>query len=134
MSRKHNSSAPSRSYILACSTGSPASTRSTKFTPLTTRPSFTSRQGMTRIFNMESASVDHGESRGRIDASVVERPAADDPADTGLFLALQGGEVLEARDAAGRDHRRRQRKSEVDRGVQIDSAHRAVAVDIGEDD
>jgi hypothetical protein len=33
----------------ACSTGSPASLRSTKLTPLTTRPSATSRQGMTRM-------------------------------------------------------------------------------------
>jgi hypothetical protein len=30
--------------------GSPASRRSTKLTPLTVRPSFTSRQGMTRTF------------------------------------------------------------------------------------
>src|SRR6185437_6941627 len=52
MSRKHNSSAPSLSYSRACSTGSPASTRSTKLTPLTTRPAVTSRQGMTRIFSM----------------------------------------------------------------------------------
>ncbi len=32
----------------AISTGSPASRRPTKLTPLTTRPSFTSRQGMIR--------------------------------------------------------------------------------------
>ena len=37
---------------VAASTGSPASRRSTKFTPLTTRPSFTSRQGMTRTLNI----------------------------------------------------------------------------------
>ena len=39
------------------STGSPASRRSTKLTPLTTRPSFTSRQGMTRTLNMAQAAV-----------------------------------------------------------------------------
>src|SRR6478609_5336828 len=48
MSRKVSSSAPSSSYRRASSTGSPASTRSTKLTPLTTRPSDTSRHGMTR--------------------------------------------------------------------------------------
>ena len=39
----------------AASTGSPASRRSTKFTPFTTRPSFTSRQGMMRIFNIRAS-------------------------------------------------------------------------------
>src|ERR1700756_2552409 len=48
MSRKVNSSAPSASYCLASSTGSPASRRFSKLTPLTTRPSSTSRHGMTR--------------------------------------------------------------------------------------
>src|SRR5206468_3841752 len=36
----------------AASTGSPASRRSTKRTPLTTRPSLTSRHGMTRLANI----------------------------------------------------------------------------------
>ena len=49
ISRKTSSSAPSRSYRDASSTGSPASRRSVKFTPLTTRPASTSRHGMTRI-------------------------------------------------------------------------------------
>src|SRR3712207_6140630 len=48
MSRKVSSSAPSASYTRAISTGSPASRRSTKLTPLTTRPASTSRHGMTR--------------------------------------------------------------------------------------
>ena len=46
ISRNTSSSAPSLSYALPISTGSPASLRSTKFTPFTTRPLFTSRQGM----------------------------------------------------------------------------------------
>src|SRR5690348_10729335 len=37
---------------MAASTGSPASRRSTNCTPLTTRPSLTSRHGMTRTLNM----------------------------------------------------------------------------------
>ena len=48
MSRKVSSSAPSASYAAASSTGSPASRRLAKLTPLTTRPAWTSRQGMTR--------------------------------------------------------------------------------------
>ena len=40
ISRKHNSSAPCSSYIFACSTGSPASTKLTKLIPLTTLPFF----------------------------------------------------------------------------------------------
>src|SRR4051812_24653851 len=48
MSRKVSSSAPSASYTRAISTGSPASRRPVKFTPLTTRPASTSRQGITR--------------------------------------------------------------------------------------
>src|SRR5476649_775087 len=50
---------------MAASTGSPASRRPTKLTPLTTRPSFTSRQGMTRTFSItfspkSLASFGHG--------------------------------------------------------------------------
>src|SRR5262249_28261301 len=47
-SRKVISSAPAASYRLASSTGSPASRRLAKFTPFTTRPAATSRQGITR--------------------------------------------------------------------------------------
>ena len=54
ISRKQSSSAPALSYSIACSTGSPASRRSTKLTPLTTRPSFTSRQGMMRTFSISA--------------------------------------------------------------------------------
>ena len=46
ISKKQISSAPLSLYILACSTGSPASFNSTKFIPLTTLPSLTSRQGI----------------------------------------------------------------------------------------
>ncbi len=51
MSRKQISSAPCAAYLAASSTGSPASVMSTNWTPLTTRPSATSRQGMTRLRN-----------------------------------------------------------------------------------
>ena len=49
ISRKVNSSQPSAPYTLAISTGSPASTKLVKLTPLTTRPSVTSKQGIIRI-------------------------------------------------------------------------------------
>ena len=52
ISRKVSSSAPSASYSFACSTGSPASIRSTKLMPLTTLPSLTSRHGITRALNI----------------------------------------------------------------------------------
>ena len=49
MSRKTSSSAPSASYRDAICTGSPASCRFRKLTPLTTRPAWTSRQGIIRL-------------------------------------------------------------------------------------
>ena len=52
ISRKHSSSAPALSYALAASTGSPASTKLTKFTPLTTRPFLTSKQGMILVLSI----------------------------------------------------------------------------------
>ena len=52
MSRNTTSSAPAASYAFAISTGSPASFRSTKLTPFTTRPLFTSRQGIIRFVNI----------------------------------------------------------------------------------
>src|SRR5699024_5169635 len=49
ISKSTNSSAPFLSYSIAHSTGSPASRRLTKLTPLTTLPFLTSRQGMIRF-------------------------------------------------------------------------------------
>src|SRR6266566_8758314 len=49
ISRNTSSSAPSSEYRRPHSTGSPASRRSSKWTPFTTRPSFTSRHGMIRL-------------------------------------------------------------------------------------
>ena len=52
ISRNTSSSAPALSYAFAISTGSPASLRSTKLTPFTTLPPFTSRQGMILFVNI----------------------------------------------------------------------------------
>ena len=48
ISNMHISSAPSASYLLAASAGSPASTISLKLIPLTTLPPLTSKQGIIR--------------------------------------------------------------------------------------
>src|SRR5699024_3243135 len=54
ISRNTSSPAPAASYAFAISTGSPASLRSTKFTPFTTRPLFTSRQGIILFVNISA--------------------------------------------------------------------------------
>src|SRR5438270_860627 len=72
MSRKTSSSAPSASYTCAISTGSPASRKSVKFTPLTTRPASTSRHGMTRAFVMPSTRSCHRHQVEHVVAPVVE--------------------------------------------------------------
>src|ERR1039458_1238428 len=97
---------------MAASTGSPASRKSTKLTPLTTRPSLTSRQGITRTLNIAKNSYisahdlfgkpdptfpDHALGRrarvadqrqrgGRIEAAVIECAASDR---TGEFLGAR---------------------------------------------
>ena len=48
ISKNTNSSAPSSEYLQANSTGSPESLKLTKFTPLTTLPWATSKQGIKR--------------------------------------------------------------------------------------
>src|SRR6476646_5787197 len=101
----------------ACSTGSPASTRSTKLTPLTTRPSLTSRQGMTRAFSMSG--FQQLERAGDVDASVVERAAADDALDPGALLLLDLFQIGQGGNAARSDDRRGQRKGEIDGGLEI---------------
>ena len=55
ISRNTTSSAPASSYAFAMATGSPASTKSTKLTPFTTRPLCTSRQGMILFVNINSS-------------------------------------------------------------------------------
>src|ERR1700733_11458842 len=65
---------------MAAATGSPASRRLTKLTPLTTRPSLTSRQGMTRTLNMSGrcpGATQQRERLRRIEPAIVERAASD---------------------------------------------------------
>src|SRR6476661_2862783 len=95
---------------MAASTGSPASRRSTKLTPLTTRPSLTSRQGITRTLNIRillrrSARVaDQRQSRSGIEAAVVEGAAGNGAGELFGARLQQRLDVLDRGEAAGSDH------------------------------
>src|SRR5438094_337820 len=175
MSRKQSSSAPSRSYALAISTGSPASRRFTKDTPFTTRPSFTSRQGMMRLVSMTDVGKGlqlrsrslrprwtafliilqvherareksipfwpggekwlAGDRRQRgleVQFPVVERLAHDDSLNAWVER-LDGPDVLDSSDPAGRDHRHGRVLHEGIQGREIRSFQHPVSGDIGVD-
>src|SRR5579883_3049355 len=92
---------------MAASTGSPASRRFTQLMPLTTRPSLTSRQGMTRTLNISPCPrcFDHLQRRRRIEASIVQG-ATDDGA--GEFAGAGRNErayVFDRGEPAGSDQR-----------------------------
>ena len=74
ISRNTSSSAPSPSYRVATSTGSPASCRLRKLMPFTTRPPWTSRQGMIRLASMSFNSRTAGEMDG--ESTVIRPPPA----------------------------------------------------------
>src|SRR5438105_3782167 len=140
MSRKHSSSAPAASYAIAASTGSPASRKSTKLTPLTTRPSLTSRQGMTRTLNIENSLgraarvADQRQCGGWIEPPVIERAACNR---TGELLGArleQRLDVLDRGETAGGDNRDRDALGERDRGIEIEALEQAIAGDVGKDD
>src|SRR6185436_9020019 len=118
MSRKQSSSAPAASYAIAASTGSPASRKLTKLTPLTTRPSFTSRQGMTRTLNMKASGrpryADHSERLGGVEPPVVKRAARDGALELFRARLRHDPDVLDRREPARRDHRNRDRIGERD--------------------
>src|SRR5215470_2031239 len=104
--------------MLACSTGSPASRRSTKFTPFTTRPPATSRQGMIRTFSMPVSGglLQEGDRLGQIESAVIER-AADD--DAGGFRLAERRQIVETLHAPGGDHGDRQGGGEMTRRCDI---------------
>src|SRR5262245_16667161 len=108
ISRKHSSSAPAASYAIAASTGSPASRKLTKLTPLTTRPSLTSRQGITRTLNIRSLLggarvVDQGEGRCGIEPSVVKGTAGNRSGEFPGPRRQHGLDVLDRGEATGGD-------------------------------
>src|SRR5215472_10627315 len=119
--------------MAACSTGSPASRRSTKLTPLTTRPSATSRQGMTRTFSMGDSAGYLGAARKRrseIDPPVIEGPADDGAGNAG---GLQCRQLLDIGRPARGDDGDGEYGGEMGRGGDVDPRQQPVAIDIGED-
>src|SRR3974390_1237786 len=126
---------------MAASTGSPASRRSTKLTPLTTRPSLTSRQGITRTLNIfekllghRAGAADQRQRGGGIEPAVVKRPARDR---AGEFLGTRGQQRLDVVDrgkTAGGNNGDRDRLGEGNGGVEIEPLQKPVAGDVGEDD
>src|SRR5262249_43251193 len=125
MSRNVSSSAPAASYAIAATTGSPASRRSRNFTPLTTPPSLTSRQGMTRTLNMSlrrrSRRADEPQRFGRIEPAVVERAAGNG---AGQFLGARLQQRCDVRDRgepARGDHRDTHRFGERNGGVEVET-------------
>src|SRR5437879_13131232 len=125
---------------MAASTGSPASRRSTKLTPLTTLPSFTSRQGMTRTLNIGSllgrgaGVADQRQSRRRIEAPVIERTAGDRASKLFRPRRQQRFDVVDRGKTAGRNDGHRNALGECDGHLQIEALQQAVTGDIGEDD
>src|SRR5262249_3560076 len=155
MSRKVNSSAPAVSYATAASTGSPASRRLTKLMPLTTRPSLTSRQGITRTLNMVPCRCNAGtrnighasavhrsrqhrrdqRQRGRrIEPSIIECTARNGTLKLARAWRDQRSHVLERRKPTRGDHRDRDCVRERDGGIEVEALEQAVARDVGVDD
>src|ERR1700722_19479541 len=138
MSRKHSSSAPAASYAMAASTGSPASRRSTKLMPLTTRPSLTSRHGMTRTFSIEpslgSGITDQPQRLAGVETSVIERAARNGAGELFRARLQQAGDVVHGGKAARGDHRDRDLIGQRNGGVEIEPLEEAVARYVRVDD
>src|ERR1700684_1274391 len=118
---------------MAASTGSPASRRSTKLTPLTTRPSLTARQGITRTLNIRellgrgACVADQRQCGGRIEPAVIERAACDR---AGQFLGARGEQrldIVERSKAARRNAGYRDALGELERRLEIEALQQAVA-------
>src|SRR4051812_1452078 len=145
---------------MAASTGSPASRRSTKLTPLTTRPSLTSRQGITRTLNIRlslflsehdlvrkpvPAFRDHALGRGTgaldqrqrgcgIEPPVIKRTAGDDAGQLIRPRRQHRLDVLDRGETAGGDDGNGDALRQRNRRVDIEALEQAIAGDIGEDD
>src|SRR5205809_5767993 len=144
MSRNTSSSAPWASYASAASTGSPASRRLTNPTPLTTRPSLTSRQGMMRLASMSPPHpnplppgergklCNGGHRRPQIKHAFVEG-LADDRANHLRPQRAQLTEVLGPRDAAGGDQRRRTGRRHAPQALKIGALQHSIPRDISID-
>src|SRR5580658_6710300 len=93
---------------MAQATGSPASRRSTKLTPLTTRPSFTSRQGMRRALSKALLRATNQRQRlSRIEPPVIKRAACNRAFELGAIRLQQAFDIRQRGKAARRDDRNR---------------------------
>src|SRR5690242_16323075 len=130
MSRKVSSSAPAASYLRAISTGSPASRSSTNLTPFTTRPAWTSRQGMIRLASIACGELHRG---GEIELALVDGPSRDAAGDALALDRHERPHVVEAREAAARDHGHDQGLGEPHGRLDVHAGQHAVAPDVGVD-
>src|SRR5882724_11645164 len=121
---------------MAASTGSPASRRSTKLTPLTTRPSLTSRQGMTRTLNIpislgRAARVaDQRQRCGGVEPAVIERAAGDGARELFGTRFEQRLDVLDRSKAAGDDDGNGNAFAERNRRIEAEALEQAIARDV----
>src|SRR5574343_63029 len=119
------------------STGSPASRRPTKLTPLTTRPAVTSRQGMMRLASTSGPGEQFVGARLRgaeVERAGVDRAAADDAFHAFALDRAQALDVGDVGQAARGDDGNGQRLGQLDGGLDVDAGEHAVAADIGVDD
>src|SRR5215475_4138123 len=140
ISRKQSSSAPAASYAIAASTGSPASRRSTKLTPLTTRPSLTSRQGITRTLNIQfllgsrPRAADQGQRCRRLEPSIIKGTTGDRAGKPLGRWRQHRLDILDRRQPARCDHRDGNAIGQRDGRVEIEALQQAVARNVREDD
>src|ERR1700674_5995125 len=111
---------------MAASTGSPASRRSTKLTPLTTRPSLTSRQGMTRTLNITPSCAsargsDQSERRRGVEPAIIKRAARDGAGELLRARRQQGFHVLDRGEPARGNDRNGDRGGERDGGCKSEA-------------
>src|SRR5216684_7716480 len=108
---------------MAASTGSPASRRSTKLIPLTTRPSLTSRQGMTRTFSIAPSlrprRADQPQRLAGIEPAVIEGAAGDGAGQLGGTGLEHQPDVVERSEPARGDDRDRYSVRQRDGGVEV---------------
>src|ERR1700694_5491303 len=113
---------------MAASTGSPASRKSTKLTPLTTRPSLTSRQGITRTLNIRkllgrgARVTDQRQCCGGIKTSIVKCPACYGSGELFRTRRQQRLHIIDGSKTAGGDDRDRDVFGKPDSGVEIEAS------------
>src|SRR5215470_3188798 len=138
ISRKHSSSAPAASYATAASTGSPASRKLTKLTPLTTRPSLTSRQGMTRTLStrpsLHPGVTDQPQRLRGIEPAIIECAARNGARQLFRPRLKQLADVLHRGEAARRDDRNRNRVRQRNGGLEIEAPEKTVTGNVGMND